>query len=233
MSDELWNSVEAYLCEALVQSDPALTAALASSESAGLPPISVSPNEGKLLHLLARLHRARRILEIGTLGGYSTIWLARALPKDGLLISLELEPSHAAVARRNIEVAGLSHLVEIRVGIALEALAQLHAQDSNPFDLIFVDADKPNNPHYLEWALKLSRPGSLIIVDNVVRDGAVVDAGDPDPSVQGVRSMLELVSREPRLCATALQTVGSKGYDGFMLALVIDPTDVSPDTRHG
>ena len=220
MNQDLWTSVERYLTDTLVHPDLALNEAVAANTHTGLPAIDVAPNEGKLLHLLARIQGARRILEIGTLGGYSTIWLARALPPFGRLITLELDPTHAKVAAENIERAGLSSIVEIRVGSALESLARLHADKTDPFDLIFLDADKPNNPNYLEWALKLSRPGTLIIGDNVIRDGAILDDASTDASVTGTRTFLERLGSHPRLDATALQTVGSKGYDGFALASV-------------
>lgn len=221
MSEELWTAVDDYFDRALVPSDPALDAALAASEAAGLPRIGVAPNQGKLLQLLARVRGARRILEIGTLGGYSTIWLARALPSDGRLITLEAEPKHAEVARRTIAEAGLADLVEVRLGPALETLPKLAAEGAGPFDLVFIDADKPANADYFAWAIEFSRPGSLIIVDNVVRGGRVVDAGDDDdPSVLGVRRLNDLIASEPRVSATALQTVGRKGHDGLVLALV-------------
>jgi predicted O-methyltransferase YrrM len=220
MTHEQWTAVDRYITDLLVPPDPALDGALEASDAAGLPPINVSPNQGKLLHLLARLQGARTILEIGTLGGYSTIWLARALPADGRLITLEIDPKHAEVARANIARAGLSEVVELRLGRALDTLPQLAAEGRGPFDLIFIDADKPNNPDYFAWALKLSRRGSLIIADNVVRNGAVINAASSDPSVQGVRRLNELLAAEPRVSATAIQTVGSKGYDGFAIALV-------------
>ncbi|MFD7117410.1 O-methyltransferase [Streptomyces sp. NPDC059922] len=222
MSQKQWNAVERYFTDQLVPADEALSAALAASEAAGLPAISVAPNEGKLLHLLARVQGARRILEIGTLGGYSTIWLARALPEDGKLISLEYDPAHAEVARANLAHAGLDKIAEVRTGPALESLPVLAAEDAGPFDLVFIDADKKNNPHYVEWALKLTRPGSLIIVDNVVRNGAVADADSTDAAVLGTRRAIELMAEHPRLSATAVQTVGTKGYDGFALARVLD-----------
>jgi predicted O-methyltransferase YrrM len=220
MNQDLWTSVERYLTDTLVHPDDALNEAVEANTRAGLPAIDVAPNEGKLLHLLARIQGARRILEIGTLGGYSTIWLARALPPFGRLITLELDPTHASVASQNIQRAGLSSLVDIRVGSALESLTRLHADKTDPFDLIFLDADKPNNPVYLEWALKLSRPGTLIIGDNVIRDGKILDAASTEPQITGTRTFLELLGSHPRLDATALQTVGSKGYDGFALAIV-------------
>ncbi|MDZ8236030.1 MAG: O-methyltransferase [Nostoc sp. ChiQUE01a] len=221
MTQEQWTAVDSYLTDLFVPSDPVLDAALEASAAAGLPPHNVSPNQGKLLLLLAQLQRARTILEIGTLGGYSTIWLARALPSDGYLITLEADAKHAEVAQKNIARAGLNEVVELRLGQALSTLPQLAAEGRSPFDLIFIDADKPNNPDYLAWALKLSRRGSLIVADNVVRNGAVIDTDTSDASVQGVRHFNELLASEPRLSATALQTVGSKGYDGFAIALVV------------
>jgi predicted O-methyltransferase YrrM len=224
MTQERWAAVDRYITNLLVQPDPALDAALEASDAAGLPSINVAPNQGKLLHLLARVQGARSILEIGTLGGYSTIWLARALPADGRLITLEADPKHAEVARANIERAGLADIVELRPGPALETLPRIAAEGLGPFDLIFIDADKPSNPDYFEWALKLSRRGSLILVDNVVRNGAVIDVVSTDPNVQGVRRFNELLAAEPRVSATEIQTVGCKGYDGLAVALVIaDP----------
>lgn len=223
MSNEnTWTKVDSYITDLLLPSDPILDEALQANKDANLPAIDVAPNQGKLLHLMAQIQGARRILEIGTLGGYSTIWLGRALPEDGQLISLELDPTHAKVASSNIARAGLSEKVEIRVGDALDSLAQLGAEKAEPFDMIFIDADKPNNPNYFEWALKLSRRGSIIILDNVVRKGAVADESSSDPSVQGVRRFFEMVASEPRVSATAIQTVGSKGYDGFSILLVTD-----------
>lgn len=219
MTQEQWTAVDHYFTDLLVSPDPALDAALQTSAAAGLPPHNVSPNQGKLLLLLAQIQGARTILEIGTLGGYSTIWLARALPSDGRLITLEADPKHAEIARVNIAHAGLSDIVDLRLGQALSTLPQI-AAEGHTFDLIFIDADKPNNPHYFAWALKLSRRGSLIIADNVVRNGAVVDSSSSDPSVQGVRRFNELLASEPRVSATAIQTVGSKGYDGFAIAIV-------------
>jgi predicted O-methyltransferase YrrM len=220
MSQEQWTAVDEYITGLLVEPDPALDAALLASEAAGLPPIAVAPNQGKWLSLIARAVRARSILEIGTLGGYSTIWLGRALPPDGSLISLELEPKHAEVARANLTRAGLSERVEVRVGRALDSLPRLASEGRGPFDLIFIDADKASIPEYFSWSLQLSRPGSLIIVDNVVRRGAVIDANSGDAAVQGVRRFNEALAREPRVSATEIQTVGSKGYDGFAFALV-------------
>jgi predicted O-methyltransferase YrrM len=221
MSQDLWSSVDRYLNSQLVPSDPALDAALAASADAGLPAINVAPNQGKLLQLLAQLQGARTILEIGTLGAYSTIWLARALPSGGRMITLEADPKHAEVARANIARAGLAGVVEVRLGRALDSLPALLAERRGPFDMIFIDADKPGYPDYFAWALKLSRRGTLIVADNVVRKGAVADPGNPDPMVQGVRRFTELVAAEPRVSATAIQTVGSKGYDGLAIMLVM------------
>ena len=221
MPQERWSAVDSYIGENLVPADPVLEAALRASADAGLPPISVSPSQGKLLHLLARAQGARTILEIGTLGGYSAIWLARALPSGGRLITLEAEPRHAQVARANLARAGLADVAEVRVGPAQDTLPKLHAAGDGPFDLIFIDADKPGYPDYLPWSVRLSRPGSMIIADNVVRDGAVADSASTDANVQGVRRFIEMLAAEPRVSATAIQTVGSKGYDGFTLALVL------------
>jgi predicted O-methyltransferase YrrM len=220
MSQEQWTAVDRYLTDLFVPPDPALEAALAASAAAGLPPINVSPNQGKLLQLLARVQGARSILEIGTLGGYSTIWLARALPAGGRLLTLEADPKHAAVARANLARAGVADVVELRLGPAQETLPQLAAEGRGPFDLIFIDADKPSYPDYLAWSLRLSRRGSLIIADNVARKGAVIEAASDDPRVQGMRVFLERLAAEPRVSATAIQTVGGKGYDGFAIALV-------------
>ncbi len=222
MTNQLWTDVDRYLTDRLIPPDAALDAALATSATAGLPEIAVSPNHGKLLHLLAKIQGARKILEIGTLGGYSTIWLALALAPGGHLITLENDPRHADVARANLGNAGLGRIVQVRVGAALDTLPQLVAEGRGPFDLIFIDADKVNTPAYFTWALTLSRPGSLIVVDNVVRDGAVADASSTDQAVQGMRQFLELVRSEPRVEATAIQTVGIKGYDGLALVRVID-----------
>jgi predicted O-methyltransferase YrrM len=217
----LWAAVDSYITDTLLLPDSVLDAALAANTAAGLPSFDVAPNQGKLLQMFAQLTKARRILEIGTLGGYSTIWLARALPPDGKLLSLEFEPKHADVARSNIENAGLSSIVEVRVGPALESLKKLVADAIEPFDLIFIDADKPNNPQYLELSLQLSHLGTLMILDNIVRDGELANADSTDDRVQGQRRTLELIAANPRLSATALQTVGSKGYDGFAIALVV------------
>jgi predicted O-methyltransferase YrrM len=224
MTQELWTAVDRYICDQLLPEDPILDAALDASDAAGLPPIAITANQGKLLELLVRVHGTKSILELGTLGGYSTIWLARALPAGGRLVTLEANPHYAEVARANIAAAGLTEIVQLRVGPALETLPELAAEGA-PFDLIFIDADKQNNPGYLEWSLKLSRPGSLIVTDNVVRDGAILDPDARDPRhgadvVHGVRRFYELLGAEPRLDATAIQTVGAKGHDGFAIALV-------------
>ena len=218
MTSDTWSAVDRFVVDTLSESDPILDAAQRAADTAGLPAISVSAAQGKFLHLLARIGGARRILEIGTLAGYSTIWLARALPPGGQLITLEYDPRHAEVARGNISRAGLADRVEVRVGRAIEALPRLAADD--PFDLIFIDADKPSTADYFRWAVKLSRPGTVIVVDNVVRDGRVVDAGG-DGDVQGMRRFLEAAADEPRVEGTVLQTVGVKGYDGFALLLVV------------
>ncbi|MBA3314226.1 MAG: O-methyltransferase [Planctomycetaceae bacterium] len=222
MSAELWNQVDRYFIDALLPSDPVLEAAVAASAAAELPPISVSPAQGKFLHLLARITNARNILEIGTLGGYSTIWLARALPSHGRLLTLEADPRHAEVALANIERAGLSEIVELRRGLAMETLPRLASEGLSPFDLIFIDADKESTPEYFDWAIQLSRPGTVIVVDNVVRNGAVIDPHSDDTSVQGIRRFMERIATDTRVTATALQTVGSKGYDGFAIAVVND-----------
>lgn len=216
-----WTAVDDYINSLLIPHDPILESALQVSAEAGLPEIAVTPSQGKLLHLLARSQNARNILEIGTLGAYSTIWLARALPTDGRLITLEYSQKHAEIARANIGRAGLSDKVELREGPALETLPELAAEGLESFDFIFIDADKENNVGYFTWALKLSRPGTLILVDNVIRDGAVADANNADPMVQGVRRFNDALTNETRVIATTIQTVGSKGYDGFTLALVI------------
>jgi predicted O-methyltransferase YrrM len=220
MTQELWTTVDQYIADQLVPADPALKAALETSAAAGLPSINVSPNQGKLLHIFARLVGARAILEIGTLGGYSTIWMARALSPSGRLITLEADARHAELARTNIAGAGLGSVVEVRVGKALDTLPKLAAESVAPFDLIFIDADKVNTPSYFTWALKLSRVGALIVVDNVVRKGAVADRTTTDADVQGMRRFFEMAAAERRVTATAIQTVGSKGYDGFSVVLV-------------
>jgi predicted O-methyltransferase YrrM len=221
---ERWSEVDRYITDRLIDADPVLDAALEASAAAGLPAIAVSPPQGKLLALLARLHGARTVLELGTLGGYSTIWLARALPADGRLVTLEAERSYAEVAQANIARAGLAGIVEIRVGPALETLPALAAERPDPFDMVFIDADKKSTPEYFTLALSLCRPGSLIIVDNVIRDGALIDADSDDPNVQGNRRFHDLLADDRtgarRVSATTIQTVGTKGYDGFTLALV-------------
>lgn len=220
MTEQLWGTVDDYLIDVLVQPDEALNQALSDSAAAGLPAISVTGPQGKFLHLLARIHGAKRILEVGTLGGFSTIWLARALPPGGKLITLEIDPKHAEVARKNLLRAGVADRVELILGKASDTLAEFVAQKQEPFDLIFIDADKPSNPEYFQYAMQLSRPGSVIVVDNVIRKGAVADSANDDPNVQGVRKLNELIAKESRVDATALQTVGGKGYDGFALILV-------------
>jgi predicted O-methyltransferase YrrM len=222
MDQETFSAVDQFIAGTLVQHDEALDAALAAAEAAGLPSIQVSPPQGKLLQLLARLQGARKVLEFGTLGGYSTILLARALPEDGRLISLEANPAYAEVALRNIEAADLDGLVEIRVGPALEALPALEEDGAGPFDLVFIDADKVNTPHYFAWALDHTRPGSLIIADNVVRDGSLAEASSADEATKAQRRLHEMLAEEPRVAATTIQTVGVKGYDGFTIALVGD-----------
>jgi predicted O-methyltransferase YrrM len=220
MEKETWTQVDRYMDAQLLGSDPVLEAALKDSDAGGLPSIHVSPSQGKLLQLLAQSMNARRILEIGTLAGYSTICLARALPPEGLLISLEYEQKHATVARANIARAGLAGIVEVRVGLALEQLPKLKAEKRDSFDLIFIDADKQGYPEYFAWALKLAHRGTLIVADNVVRNGEVINANSPNAGVPGVRRMIELVALETRVSATVVQTVGSKGYDGFLIARV-------------
>jgi predicted O-methyltransferase YrrM len=222
MSQETWKAVDDYIAAKLLSADPVLEAAMRACDEAGLPAISVTPAQGKLLHLLARMQQARRILEVGTLGGYSTLWLARALPAGGRVVTLELEPKHAGVAAANFARAGISDRIDLRIGPAADSLARLVDEKGEPFDLVFIDADKPSTADYFRLALKLSRPGTVIIVDNVVRNGAVVDAGSTDASVQGIRRFNDAVSVEPRVTATAIQTVGAKGYDGFALLLVTE-----------
>lgn len=220
MNQEQWTAVDVYINRMLVPSDAALEAAIEASEKAKLPAIAVTANQGKLLHILARLVNARNILEIGTLGGYSTIWLARALVPRGRVITLEIDSKHAEVAKANVARARLGKSVEVRLGPALDSLKKLAKEKRKPFDLIFIDADKSNIPDYFKWSLKLSRPGSVIVVDNVVRKGAVLDAGSSDADVQGVRRFNEVLAKEKRVTATTIQTVGSKGYDGFTIVLV-------------
>jgi len=227
MTSSSWSDVERWFDAHLLAPDPILDEVLAANTAAGLPAYDVSPSQGKLLQLLARTACARTILEIGTLGGYSTIWLARALPPDGRLLTLEADAHHADVARANVARAGLGAQVEIRVGAALDTLPLLEREDHSPFDLVFIDADKRSNVAYFDWALRLTRPGATIVIDNVVRDGAVVDATSVDDSVRGVRALAERLAHEPRVAATAVQTVGSKGWDGFILAHVLG----SPEPR--
>lgn len=217
---ELWKKVDAFFTDALIPADSALDAALAANRKAELPAIDVTPLQGKFLELMIRATGARRVLEIGTLGGYSTIWIARAVGVEGKVITLELVKRHAEIAQRNLDNAGLADRVELRVGPASEWLAALVAEGSGPFDFIFIDADKAGYPDYIQWSLKLSRPGTVIVADNVVRDGKVIDPDNPDPNIQGVRRFTELVAKEPRLSTTVLQTVGAKGYDGFAIAVV-------------
>lgn len=220
MNEKLWTAVDDYITGMLLPADTVLEAALEAAKAARLPPIAVTPAQGKLLHILARLQGARRILEIGTLGGYSTIWLGRALPADGKLLTLEVNPEYAKVAWENISRADLDAVVDLRLGPALETLPQIAAEGGGPFDLIFIDADKHNIPKYFEISCGLSRLGSLIIVDNVVREGRILDAKSHDPDIQGIRRFNQLLSRKQGVCATALQTVGAKGYDGFAILLV-------------
>ena len=219
MNQQTWADVDRYITETVVPQDDVLTQALRASEEAGLPSIAVSASQGKLLHIMARAMGARSALEIGTLGGYSTIWIARALLGGGHMISLEADPKHADVARSNMERAGLAGIVDIRVGKAIDTLPKVHADEKGPFDLVFIDADKPSIPQYYEWALKLTRPGSLIAIDNVVRDGKLIDP-QADEAAQGVRKLHEILAKDRRVTATTIQTVGSKGYDGITFALV-------------
>ncbi len=218
---DTWTAVDDYITDLFIPPDAALDGALKASAEAGLPSIQVAPNQGKLIAIIAQSMGVRSILEIGTLGGYSTIWLARALPPDGKLITLELDPKHHQVATDNIARAGLSDKVELRLGKAVDSLAKLVADKHPPFDLVFIDADKPSNTEYFEWALKLTHVGSLIITDNVIRNGGVIDPNSTDASVQGVRRFFERVSKEPRVTTSAIQTVGGKSYDGLALSLVI------------
>jgi predicted O-methyltransferase YrrM len=220
MSKELWSDVDSYISSKLAPSDAVLDKALTDSEAGGLPAISVTPNLGKLLAILAQSVGAKRILEIGTLGGYSTIWLARALPVGGRMTTLEVDAKHANVARANLKAADLDDIVDVRVGSAIETLPKLEAEGKGPFDFIFIDADKKSNPDYFAWAVKLSRKGSMIVVDNVIRDGAILNEAATDENIQGVRRLYDDMASDPRVSASAIQTVGSKGYDGFAVALV-------------
>jgi predicted O-methyltransferase YrrM len=221
MTQQQWTAVDRYLTEMLLAPDPVLDSVLRASDEAGLPAINVSPMQGKFLMILAQTLQATAILEIGTLGGYSTIWLARGMAAGGQLLTLEANPEHAKVARRNIANAGFTCSINVREGKALELLPDVTKDYDRPFDLIFIDADKPNNPNYFSWALRLSRPGSLIVIDNVVRDGAVINAKSADPNIQGIRKLNALLAAESRVVATTIQTVGSKGYDGFSIARVV------------
>jgi predicted O-methyltransferase YrrM len=218
--DRNWEAIDAYIAENFLEDDPALEGALAASEAAGMPPIQVAPLQGKLLMTLAAAMGARKILEIGTLGGYSTIWLARGLAEGGKLITLDVNPDYAEVARGNVANAGLADRVELRVGKALDLLPQLHDEGAGPFDLVFIDADKPNTPDYFDWAVKLAHKGTLIVVDNVVREGAILAAQSENPHVKGLRGFYARVAQNPRVTATAFQTVGNKGHDGLAIVLV-------------
>jgi predicted O-methyltransferase YrrM len=218
---EVWTKVDRYFADLLAPVDAALDAALKANEQAGLPQIDVTSLQGKFLEFLVRVSGAKRVLEIGTLGGYSTIWLARAMPQGGRIVTLELDPHHARVARGNLQNAGVLNLVDLRVGPALDSLSTLVTENAEPFDLIFIDADKQGYPDYLQASLRLSRPGTVIVADNVVREGKVIDPDSKDANVQGVQRFTELLAAEPRLSATVLQTVGAKGYDGFALAVVL------------
>ena len=220
MSSKTWTAVDDYIVSSLFQADPVLDAVLKANRDQGLPAIDVSAAQGKLLSLLVRIRGAKKVLEVGTLGGYSTIWMARGLPADGKVVTLELDPHHAKVARSNFERAGVSGKVDLRIGPALQSLAALVSENADPFDLIFIDADKPNNPNYLDWAMKLSRPGTVIVCDNVIRDGAVVKKNSGDVNVEGARAAFSFIGGEKRLDGTAIQTVGAKGYDGFAIAIV-------------
>jgi predicted O-methyltransferase YrrM len=222
-AQDQWSQIDAYLVSSLLPADAVLGETLRANAKAGLPAIDVSPNQGRLLQLIAQIQGARSILEIGTLGGYSTIWLARALPPGGRLITLESNPKHAEVARDNLARAGFADVVEVRVGAALDSLPRLAEEGRPPFDFVFIDADKANNPSYFAWAVRLTRPGSVIIVDNVVRSGGVLDAKSQDAAIQGTRRLFEAAAAEGRVQATAIQTVGSKGHDGFLMARVVGP----------
>lgn len=221
MDEKLWNEVDRYINDTLVDEDDVLLATSKSTTEHGLPPIAVAPNQGKLLHLLVAMIKARNILELGTLAGYSAIWMGRALPPDGRLVTLEVDPKHAELAEANIDRAGLSKIVEIRLGPALETLPKIAKEATEKFDLVFIDADKQSTPDYVKWALELTHPGSLIVVDNVVRNGAVVDPESEDAGVQGIRRANEILASDARVSTTAIQTVGLKGYDGFALGVVV------------
>ena len=220
MNNTIFSSVDNYISNLLLAPDPALTGTEAAIEAAGIPSISVSPNQGKFLHILARLCQAKKILEVGTLGGYSTIWMARALPENGKLITLEIDPTHAAVAQKNIEGAGLKNIVDIRIGKAIDLLPELHSTGAGPFDMVFIDADKPPYAEYFQWAIKLSRPGTLIVTDNVIREGKVLDPDNNDPMVAGARRFNQVLADSDAVTATIIQTVGSKEHDGMAIAIV-------------
>jgi len=220
MNNTIFSSVDNYISNLLITPDPALTNTEAAIDAAGIPSISVSPNQGKFLHILARLSQAKKILEVGTLGGYSTIWMARALPENGKLITLEIDPTHAAVAQKNMEKAGLEHIVDIRIGKAIDLLPELQASGAGPFDMIFIDADKPPYAEYFQWAIKLSRPGTLIVTDNVIREGKVLDPDNNDPMVAGARRFNQALADSDAVTATIIQTVGSKEHDGMAIAIV-------------
>lgn len=220
MNQNTWEKVDDYISERLIPYDLVMEAVLTANRTAGLPAIDVTASQGQLLHIWARMIGAVRILELGTLGGYSTIWLARAMPKNGRLVTIELEPEAARVAKSNFTLAGVGHLIDVRIGNALTVLEEMEAEGTEAFDLIFIDADKPNNPAYLQWALRFSHPGTIIVGDNVIREGGIIQEGHDDPRVQGVRIFYDRIAEEPRLTATAIQTVGSKGYDGFMIGIV-------------
>ncbi|GAB6989297.1 O-methyltransferase [Paenibacillus pini] len=217
---QTWENVDEYITDRLCSNEQIMDEVLVANRKADLPEIDVSPNQGKFLQLLVQMKGAKRILEIGTLGAYSTIWMARGLPSDGRIITLELDGYHAQVAQSNIAHAGLEHMIEVRRGDALDHLAKMEAEQEGAFDLIFIDADKPNNPKYLTWALYFSHPGTVIIGDNVVRDGEIVNKHSTDPRIQGVRTFYDILADNPRITSTAIQTVGSKGYDGFMIGIV-------------
>ncbi|OHV88065.1 O-methyltransferase [Mesorhizobium sp. ORS 3428] len=220
MSGKTWTAVDDYIVASLFEPDPALDAVLAANRGQGLPAIDVSAAQGKLLSLLVRIRGAKKVLEIGTLGGYSTIWMARGLPADGKVVTLELDPHHAKVALSNFERAGVSDRVELRLGPALQSLSELERENAGPFDLVFIDADKPNNPNYLTWVMRLARSGTVIVCDNVIRDGAVLNKDGSDANVEGARAAFSFIGGEKRLTGTAIQTVGAKGYDGFAIAIV-------------
>ncbi len=221
MDENLWNEVDRYINDTLVDEDDVLLATSKSTTEHGLPPIAVAPNQGKLLHLLVKMIGVRKILELGTLAGYSAIWMGRALPADGRLVTLEVDPKHAELAQANIDRAGLTKVVDIRVGPALETLPKISKETAEKFDLVFIDADKQSTPDYVKWALDLTHPGSVIVVDNVVRNGAVADAASEDAGVQGIRQANEILAADARVSTTAIQTVGLKGYDGFSLSVVV------------